>query len=69
MEQHRKRREIAKELYKSHYTVKEASTILGTSYPQTAILYKQFKDSLVIKYDRINLISDTYKPIVMALAS
>ena len=47
---------FAKELYKAHFTVKEAAIMLSFGYGCIASYWQKFKYAKVEKYDRFELI-------------
>ncbi len=51
--------QIIIELYKSHFTAKETSSLTDLSYNKIAALFRGFKVAQIEKYDRLNLIQNT----------
>ena len=51
-----KQEEYIMELYKAHFTIKEATEIVPFSYPCLATRWRKFKFAKIEKYDRLDLI-------------
>ena len=47
---------LAKELYKAHFTAKEATDILPCGYQSLADYWRRFRENEILKYNRLDLI-------------
>lgn len=60
------------ELYRCHYSLQEASSLSGLSYPTICSYYRKFRETKIRKYDRSSLTEvgfNSFKPRINSYAA